>query len=140
MQYLELKNHTFKTYKHTKPVYCPYLKTKIVFNSKGFWHMVYTGRNKKRSRKSQKLRFRLFPLAVKVISLTSTLQEIEVRGRQRLTYYGFIAILDEWKLKVIVKKRGSGQPFFWSVIPNWITRRKADRNIKSLFKGNMETD
>jgi hypothetical protein len=79
----------------------------------------------------------LLPLAVKIISLTTTLQEFELLKKQRITYYGFIAIVDGWKIKVIVKKVGNGKPYFYSVIPNWVTNRKRD---KSLFKGNMERD
>lgn len=137
MKYKELRNQTYKKYKRTKKVYCPYLKAKVVFSSRGFWHIIYSSRNKKRNIRSQKLRLRLLPIAIKIISLTATLQEIEIDKKRRRTYYGFIAIVDNWKVKVIVKKEGNGRPFFWSVIPNWITNRKRD---KLLFRGNMEVD
>ena len=135
--YTILKNQTYKKYKHIKPVYCPYLKQQVVFTGRGFWHMIYTGRNRKRETRSQVLRFQLLPFAVKILSVTSTLQEIEANSKRRVTYYGFIAIIDNWKIKVIVKKNGTGHPFFWSVIPNWVTNKKRD---KRLFKGDMEKD
>ena len=72
------------------------------------------------------------------MKVTTTLQEYE--ENKRVSYYGFIAIIDNWKLKVIIKKRGTGRPYFWSVIPNWRTRRKADKKIRVLFKGSMEKD
>ena len=81
------------------------------------------------------MRFNLIQKAVCVIRLTTTLQEYE--KTHNTLYYGFIAIIDGWKIKVIVKKVGNGAPFFWSVIPNWITNRKRD---KFFYKGNMEKD
>ena len=134
MKYTELKNKTYRSYKKIKQVYCPYMKTTVVFNAKGFWHMIYTGRNEKRDISTQKLRFILLKKAVAVIRITTTLQEYE--KEPRIEYHGFIAIIDNWKIKVIVKKIGNGALFFWSVIPNWRTRRKE----KFLFKGDMEKD
>jgi hypothetical protein len=135
--YHKIKDQGYLNYKTIGQRLCPYLKQKVTFNSKGFWHIIYSGRNKKRDLKTQQLRFRLLPLAVKIVSLTTTLQEFELLKKQRITYYGFIAIVDGWKIKVIVKKVGNGKPYFYSVIPNWVTNRKRD---KSLFKGNMERD
>lgn len=135
--YHKIKNLAYRNYKAVGRIYCPYLKQEVIFNSKGFWHIIYSARNKKRDLKTQLLRFRLLPLAIKVISLTATLQEIEMLKQRRIIYYGFIAIVDDWKIKVIVKKVGNGKPYFYSVIPNWVTNRKRDR---SLSKGNMERD
>jgi hypothetical protein len=135
MIYGQAKKQTYQAYKKVGKIYCPYLKRKIVFPSKGFWHMVYTSRNKKRNKRVQKLRFQLFKLAVRVLKITTTLQEYEQDDRKQVRYYGFIAIVDGWKIKVIVKKVGHGQPYFWSVIPNWRTRRRADKKIRVLFKG-----
>ncbi|PJE68452.1 hypothetical protein COU94_01785 [Candidatus Shapirobacteria bacterium CG10_big_fil_rev_8_21_14_0_10_38_8] len=48
-------------------------------------------------------------------------------------YFGFIAIVDGWKIKIIIKQVGNGAPFFWSVIPNWVTNRKRVwRKIKKV--------
>lgn len=102
--------------------------------------MIYRSRNKKRDKRSRNLRFRLLDYAVRVTKITTTLQEYEENKRRRVRYFGFIAIIDGWKIKVIVKRKGNGRPYFWSVIPNWTTRRRADRKIKKLFKGNMEFD
>lgn len=135
--YKKLKQKTYIKYKKIRQVYCPYFKTKVRFKSKGFWHMIYTGRNQKRELKSQKLRFKLLALAVKTLHLSATLQEFENNNKTKALYYGFIAIIEGWKIKVIVKKAGHGRPYFWSVIPNWITNKKRDR---VLFKGNLEKD
>ena len=137
MKYEQLKNSTYKKYKKIGKIHCPYLRMKVSFNSKGFWHMIYTGRNKKRDIRSQKPRFLLLEKAVKIVRLSATLQEYEEIKKQKVTYFGFIAIIENWKIKVIVKKIGNGKHFFWSVIPNWITNRKRDR---VLFKGDLEKD
>ena len=133
--YNKLKNQAYKKYKGIEEVYCPYLKTQVRFNSKGFWH---TGRNKKRLRPVQLLRFKLLLFAVKLLKITATLQEIETIRKKRRVYYGFIAIISGWKIKVIVKKTGKGKPIFWSIIPNWTTNKKRDRLL--LHKGDMESD
>ncbi len=136
-KYNQIKQQAYKKYKKINQVYCPYLKDKISFNSQGFWHMIYTARNKKRPRSVQLLRFKLMPYAVQIVKITTTLQEVEKIRRKRIIYFGFIAIIEGWKIKVIVKKVGRGKPIFWSVIPNWITNRKRDR---LLHKGSMKYD
>ncbi len=105
--YHKIKKQAYRSYKAVRQVRCPYLKQKVAFTGKGFWHIIYSARNNKRDWKTQQLRFRLLPLAVKVISLTATLQELEILKKQRVAYYGFIAIVDGWKIKVIVKKVGN---------------------------------
>lgn len=148
--YSKIKNQAYKKYKSIGRVYCPYLKKEIVFNSKGFRHLIYKAGNKKRDQKSQILRFQLIDKAVKVLGITTTLQEyqsettkiiLKDHGRRvfkskSLIYFSFIAIIQGWKIKVIVKRIRKGQPFFWSLIPNWKTRRKE----RIFFKGNMEED
>lgn len=131
-----LKNKAYKRYKKIEKIYCPYLKTYIVFNAKGFWHLIYSSRNKKRDLQSQKLRFQLLDKAVKILKITTTLQELQVERKVGIIYFGFIAITDIFKIKIIIKKVGNGKYFFWSVIPNWRTRRRE----RLLFKGCMEKD
>lgn len=136
-EYKKLKNKTHEYYSKIGSVFCPHLKSEIRFNSHGFWHLIYTGRNKKRDRETQVLRFKLLKKAVALLSITTTLQEFEERKNKKIAYFGFIAIIDGWKIKAIVKKVGNGAFCFWSVIPNWITSPKRDR---ILHKGNMEAD
>lgn len=137
MKYQYLRNNAYKKYKKIRSVYCPYLKTRVKFTSKGFWHLIYASRNKKRDLISQKLRFRLLEKAGIVTRTTTTLQEYEEIKSFKTQYYGFIAIIDRWKIKVIIKKVGNGKPYFWSVIPNWVTNKKRDR---IFYKGSLEKD
>jgi len=90
----------------------------------------------------------------KLLLETTTIQEYDSFTRETMVedhnikvakilkteYFGYIAIIDGWKIKVIVKKIGNGNPFFWSVIPNWVTNRR-DKGKKYVnFKGNLEED
>lgn len=148
--YEETKNTTYEQYKKIKTVYCPYLKTDVVFNSNGFRHMIYTAKSHKRDEPSQIMRFELLSKACGVLSLTTTLQEYQSETKEvfvkehgkkvakivTVTYFGFIAIAGSYKIKVIIKRVGQGHPFFWSVIPNWKTRQKE----RLFFKGNLEED
>ncbi len=135
--YHQLRQNTYKKYKSIDKIHCPYFRKQIHFTSQGFWHLVYSRRSKTRDRKTQELRFKLLIKAAKVIKTTTTLQEYQKIPYKNIFYYGFIAIIDGWKIKVIVKKRGKGKLIFWSVIPNWTTNKKRDR---LLHKGNMRID
>lgn len=137
INYQQIKNKTYRYYKKIRTVKCPYLKTEVKFNSQGFWHLIYTGRNVKRPEKTQILRFQLLTKAVNLLSITTTMQEFEYRKSTKTAYFGFIAILNNWKIKTIVKKKDKGTYIFYSVIPNWVTNIKRD---KRLCKGDMEKD
>jgi len=83
------------------------------------------------------MRYKLLPMAIEVLRNSKTLQEyetqitfIEVKQNKKrknilkeIQFFGFIAIIKEWKLKVIVRQVGEGKKHFWSIIPNWKTRR-----------------
>ncbi len=145
------RQSALKDYKQIKQVFCPYLKTKVVFNSGGFRHLIYKAGNKKRDPSSMKMRFKMLSNAVAVLKITTTLQEYQSETKElpvkeygqkvdkitTVVYFGFIAIINDWKIKVIVKKIGQGEPFFWSVIPNWVTSPKRD---KIFHKGSLEED
>ena len=105
---------------------------------------------------TQSLGFRLLDKAIKLIRNSNILQEYEslktevitedhhmkVTKIKEIEYFGFIGIIDGWKIKVIVKKVGNGRPIFWSVIPNWTTNRKRDKKLKKYLNhsGNLEED
>jgi hypothetical protein len=151
--YEKVKVKTYEQYVQMKPVYCPFLKTKVKFTGKGFWHIVYRSQGKKRDESAQMLRFRLLRKAATLIQLTSTIQEFDSytgempmkdHGKRILKvitveFYGFIAIVDGWKIKVIVRKDGNGDPYYWSVIPNWVTNKKRDITFMN-HTGNLEED
>ena len=154
--YIKMKKVAYKKYKLIKQVNCPYLNKKVIFNSDGFRHIIYRSKGKKRHINTQLLRFRLLDKAVDLIKKTNTVQEyesiktevvtedhyIKVTKVKEIEYFGFIGIVDGWKIKVIVKRKGNGNPIFWSVIPNWVTNRKRDKNFRKYLNhsGNLRED
>ncbi|MDP3697591.1 MAG: hypothetical protein Q8R55_06295 [Candidatus Taylorbacteria bacterium] len=139
-------------YKTVKEIRCPYFEGPVVFNAMGLEHLKFMRKNHARPRNEQLIRMRLFPLAPEVISLSRTIQGIthtkhfeNLRTNQRnemilvqVSYYEFVAILKDKRIRVVIKQIGDGPKFFWSVIPFW----KIDRNNnrRKMNYGNPEVD
>jgi len=144
------------TYKAIGEVYCPYLKDTVAFNAKGLDHIKFKQWDRARNIQDQYVRLRLIEIAPRILKDSHTLQdffEINRMERQKInsrwevrsikvTYYGFIAILNGHRVKVIVKEVAGGKKFFWSLIPFWKTRSKPEDGInkKILHEGDLETD
>jgi len=146
-----------KQYKQIKTVWCPYLQSKVHFNSEGFEHLLFKSWNRTRSRVDQYVRLRLFPIAVKIIRKSHTLQEYDecrMFVRQKINsrwenrakmvrYYVFIAIDKDRnvRLKVIIKEIEGGSKFFYSLYPSWrVTTDINGSQRKVFYSGNLETD
>ena len=154
-QYEELKEKSRKDYSQFQSVKCPALKNiSVYFTSEGFNHIVYKNKKHERSKKDQFVRFQVLHDARKIIEKTTTVQEIEdihkevvVKIRKKrekilkfVSYWGFIAIINNKKLKVIIKREGSGKCIFWSVIPYWKTTKHGDHFFKDFTSGNLDED
>ncbi|KKP91705.1 MAG: hypothetical protein UR94_C0013G0020 [Parcubacteria group bacterium GW2011_GWA2_36_10] len=152
------KTEAEKFYKEINSVYCPYLKSDVAFNTKGLEHLKFKGKNKARSALDQYVRLKLLKLAPEIIKRSHTLQEIfytqkfekqtiNSRWENRLmnvTFYGFVAIINGARIKIIIKEIAGGNKFFWSIIPFWKNKQKNSgentTNKKILHTGNMEED
>jgi len=144
-----------KNFYHTvKAVYCPYFGEDVIFRSDGLKHIQYRGKHK-RHVNVQKMRYKLLHFAPRLIKKTNTLQEyerkklfVEVKMNKRkvkqfkeVRFFDFIAIIDDWKIKVIVRQIGNGKKHFWSIIPNWKTRKSKDgKKIYQNHTGSMKDD
>ena len=131
---------------------CPYFDEKIVFNAAGFKHLKFKSDTVARSRSEQYARLKLLTLAPQVLSLSRTVQGIwetkhfeRVRVHSRtdtilkpVSYYEFIAVLENVRVKVVVKQVDGGQKFFWSIIPYWKIDSANSRRI--LHSGEPEHD
>lgn len=120
-------------YKKIKRVKCPYLNDYVHFNTVGFQHLLFKDWNKTRSRTEQYIRLKLIKLAPLVISKSHTLQEFDERKifiRQNINsrwesrmktvyYYVFVAIINEARIKIIVKEIEGGVKTFYSLYPSW---------------------
>ena len=100
-------------------------------------------------------RFRLLKFAPKIVEISHTLQEfftekrfekqnINSRWENRMiqvTYYGFVAIIDDTRVKIIIKQIEGGNKFFWSIIPFWKIKKDSlgSKNKKILHEGHLET-
>ena len=141
-------------YKSTGRVLSPALGERIAFTAESFNHILFQGSRSERGRSSQIMRFKLLPRAIRLIGHANTFQEFEettreyevkVRKKRRLRtklvrYWGIIAIFEERKIKVILRKIGNGQIHFWSIVPAWTTNRHRDVMFVSTMKGDPETD
>lgn len=147
------KEECRKKYDQIKSVICPYFNESISFNNKGFEHLIFKSKNIPRILIDQYIRLKLLPLSKIVLETTHTVQEFQEKSEavqvntnskwnKRIVpvrYWGFVAVLKNTRIKVIVKEIQGGQKHFWSIIPFWKNDKKND-NKKILHVGNMEED
>ncbi len=153
--YEKLREDTQKYYSSIGGIISPALNEYVQFNAEGFNHIVFKGSRSEREKSSQILRFKLLPLVVKLVKLSTTYQEFEetlkefevksykkrVMKTKSVKYWGIIAIIDGRKIKVIVRKIGdNGKMHFWSIVPAWTTNKFRDIKLFSTMKGNPEED
>lgn len=149
------KEEAEEFYKNIGEVYCPYLKDKVSFNAKGLDHIKFKDWNKTRLALEQYMRLKLLKLAPDIIKSSHTLQEFYETNRMerqkinsqwgrrmiRVKYYGFVAVIKNTRVKIIIKEIEGSQNFFWSIIPFWKNRKDEFSNkIKRiLHEGDLET-
>ncbi len=133
-------------------VCCPYFVDKICFNSAGLKHLKFKSDKVARSHAEQYARFKLLAFAPQVLSLSHTVQGIwhtkhfeRIRVHSRtdtilkpVAYYEFIAVLENVRVKVIVKQVDDGQKLFYSIIPYWKIDSVNSRRV--LHSGDPESD
>jgi len=97
------------------------------------------------------MRLKYLARAPEILRLSRTVQGIqethEWERRRRhnrwekqlidVTYYEFVAVLNNRRFKVIVKQLQSGQRVFWSLIPFW---RRNEQGKRLLHDGNPAED
>lgn len=153
--YNKLKEDAQRLYNTIGRIFCPAFNQEIFFTAEGFNHIIFKGSRSEREKPSQILRFKLLPLAFKLVKMSTTHQEFEetikefeiksykklVRKTKSVKYWGVIAIIDGRKIKVIIRKIGdNGTMHFWSLIPAWVTNKYRDIKLYSTMKGNPEED
>jgi hypothetical protein len=153
--YEKLKGNAQKFYSEIHSVFSPAFNEKVYFSSEGFNHIIFKNPRNEREKSSQILRFKLLPLAAKLIEKSTTyqefeetLKEFEVKSFKKKTnksksvkHWGVIAIIEGRKIKVILRKVGdNGKIYFWSVIPDWVTNQYRDTKFYTTMKGNPDED
>jgi hypothetical protein len=151
-QFEEIKTKGENFYKDLVEVHCPYFQEKIHFNAKGLEHLKFKKKNFARSRDDQYIRFKLLHLAPEILKLSKTVQGIShtksfefVRSGARtelkllqVSYYEFIAVLKDIRVRIIVKQIEESPKFFWSIIPFWKVNKQTMQ--RKMHSGNLEMD
>ncbi len=153
--YNKIREDALSYYRAVGAVFSPVFDGRINFNSEGFNHIVFKKAHSEREKSSQILRFKLLPLAHKLMQISTTYQEFEetikefevkkhkkkVKISKPVKYWGIIAIIDGRKIKVIIRKIGdNGEMHFWSIVPAWVTNKYRDIKFYTTMKGNPEED
>jgi hypothetical protein len=128
-----LKSETEALYKSSNSVFCPYFGTEIIFNAEGLYHLQYSSRTE-RTKAEQSLKYILFKYVSQIIKKSGTIQEYRktmgIVGKTKgngekemkiIEYWGLVAIVGEkrkQRIKVILRKVGTGPVIFWSVMPD----------------------
>jgi hypothetical protein len=148
----EVSKRAEEFYSSIGNVYCAYFKEKISFNISGLKHLKFKTDKVARKHSDQYARLKLIKLAPQILLLSRTVQGIwhtkhfeRIRMNNRtetilkpVSFYEFIAVLDNVRVKVIIKQIDNGQKFFWSIIPYWGIDSINSRRV--LHSGNPEGD
>ncbi len=142
-------------YKNIEYIHSPALGEDVYFSKEAFKHIRFKRPRDERDKQSQIMRFKLLPRAVNLIERSTVYQEYEERKiqyriknqkRRKLIsetvhYWGLIGIIDNRKIKVVLRKIGSkGQVHFWSIVPAWTTGVFRDKKLVRTMKGDPELD
>jgi hypothetical protein len=153
-QFEKLKSDTEAYYSSVGHVKCAALNDAMVhFTSEGFNHLRYS-KKKARSKVDQAAKFKLVKRAVMLLQKTTTIQEyserqeeIHKKRHKKLSkewsvvgYWGFIAIINGVRLKVVVKRIDNSKYLFWSVIPVWQSKDFQGHKITDNSKGDIAED
>jgi len=147
-----VKSDAENFYKTINEIFCPYFKENIAFNTKGLKHLKFKSDKQARPRKDQYSRLKLIHLAPEVLKQSHTLQGIwrikrfEVqktnnnweRVMKDVIYYEFIAVINNLRIKVVIKEVLDGEKHFWSVIPFWGINKINNKRI--LHSGDLESN
>ncbi len=135
--FFEYKNQIRVIFVENKKLFSPAFNSKIIFNAKGINHLLYKGNRSRRDIERIEINLKLLPRAVKLLSEATFWQEESNYKTEDIFYkfWAFEAVVEERRIKVIVRQVGNGIKHFWSVIPAW---RKDRFGIVNARKKNLE--
>ncbi len=120
-QYQELLKKKRRWYKTLTTVFCPVLNSNVVFNAKGFNHLLIDGRGKERNKKDRIYRLELLSLVKPVIKNAESINEyrqVLAKGSGKLVeYWAITAPVGKQRIEVtvILRKIGNGNTAFYSI-------------------------
>lgn len=120
----EFKNKQKAHYQSLIEVDCPALRSKVKFNSDGYYHMIFRSSRKRRTVRAQCSRLALIPLIkptlkeAKGIFRTRVMDQKMLNGQKIVTCYALVAKVgkDKIPVKVIVRKISNGALYFHSIM------------------------
>lgn len=147
-----MKLEAERMYKRFESIFCPYLKEYVAFNSRGLEHIKFKGRGHARSHQDQYIRLRSISLAPKILSLSHTLQGYfeshelvltKTKNRRekiakKVIYYEFVSVVQNVRIRIIVRAPEGEQKYFWSIIPFWKTDKVTGRRLLHNGKPNED--
>ena len=131
---VSLKDQIQKIFHQNKDIVCPaFPNEKIILNAKGINHLIYKGGRSRREKSRILTNIRLLPSAMKVLKLMPLWQEESsyTRDKVQFKFWCFEGVVDNRRIKVIVRQVGKGRKHFWSVIPAWRKDRYGILNAKN---------
>lgn len=153
--YHKLREDAENFCKKIQAIRCPALNNELVhFTAEGFNHLMYKGSRHERSKNDQITKFRLLAKAKIIMEISTTYQEFDeslmtirkkrfkrtIEESTTVKYWGLVAIIANFRVKVIIRQIGNGQKHFWSVIPAWSTNHYRDIRLISMAKGDLAQD
>ena len=142
--YEEIRKKALDKYSAYRPVPCLAFGGELIhFTSEGFNHLVYPKPKKPRDPRAQILRFDMLDRGKKILEVSSTFQEYEEyleykkvnrRGKYIelptvIKMWGFVAVIQNFRVKVVVRQEGNGKRQFLSVAPAWFTKQYRDMKL-----------
>ena len=154
--YTEIREEAQKLYATFSKVFCPALGQHVHFTSNGFNHLIYQNAKKERDKKTQILRFDMLQRAKFILETSTTFQEFEENIESRrvnrhgkyvsinliVRSWGLIAVVEKFRIKVVVSQVGNSKAEFVSVIPAWFIKQYRDIKMieNSTGKGLLNDD
>lgn len=130
-EFLEQKRNW---YKKIGKVFCPVLNEWVIFNAKGFRHLLYNGNNKIRTNNEQIYRLNTLNESIRVISQVEKVLKFQVRysktERREVSYWRIEKVVNNQLVTVILRKIGTGNITFYST---WRKRRKTKNLPKEIL-------
>lgn len=110
-----------KTYNSIETINSPSLKEDVTFNAKGLNHIYYAGNRSERTSGDIAIRQHIFSKAVKLVKTSNIIsgRHIVYRLNKNITYYEMIGLIENRRIKVVLRRMGEGKVHFWSIIPSW---------------------
>ena len=137
MNHSVLKKEARKFFKSHTVINCPAFRgEKIFLNAKGLNHLLYKGSRSGRDINQIRVRVALLDRAIRILSTMPYFQEervLEINGTV-VRYWSFEAVVEEKRLKVIVRQVGNGSKHFWSLVPSWTRINNKRINTKSKLE------